>query len=92
MKQLRGFDPLVFLKINNIDPKDRNKLSFELMSQISEYLVIRTLQLLPPNKTENMQSPEELFDLVEQLVPDFNDKISQFLNDFKMEYAKNLDA
>jgi len=92
MKQLKGFDPLLFLEIKNVDPKDRNKLSFELMSQISEFLAIKTLQLIPGEKAEEFNSLEELFKYAQENILNFDLKVKQFLDEFKKEYQKNLNG
>lgn len=90
MKFLRGFDPILFLELRNINSKDRNKLSFELMSQISEFLVIKTLQIVPEEKAEEINSLEELFEYASENISQYDQKVKTFLNEFKTEFQQKF--
>lgn len=82
MKQMLGFNPLLYL---GIDSKDENT-SFQMMNQISEYLIIRIAELMDDKDLEQADNEKYLFEIAEQKIPDFNNKIKQFLEDFRREF------
>lgn len=84
----QGFDPLLFLDISDVKKDEKHKLTEELLIQISNYLAIRFIEILPRESTQNIQTFEELFLASQKNFPDFNEKIKLFLGDFKKEYKK----
>lgn len=90
MNQLNGFDPILFLDLKNIKLSEKQQLSDELMIQISDYLAVRFIELLPNDKLEEINSQSDLFNLTKEGLSDFDDKVKQFLDDFKIEFLQNL--
>ena len=90
MQQLQSFDPLLFLGITNIEDEEKNIVSQKILDRISQYIVIRIIELLPENDVEDIENPEKLFSVAKEKIPDFNDKVKVFLKDFKMEFSNNL--
>lgn len=88
MNSLTGFDPIKFLEIKDVNPKYKHALSLSLLEQISQYIIIKTAEALPEKSTENINTPAELFALAHKETPDFDNKIKQFLQDFKDEYKR----
>lgn len=90
MKQLLGFDPLVFLGITNLKDKEKKDVSQKLLDRISQYLVIRITELLSEDDLKNIDDPEQLFSLAKQKIPDLDKKVKLFLEDFKKEFNNNF--
>lgn len=88
MNQLNNFDPILFLDLKHIKPSDKQKISDELMIQISDYLAVRLIEILPNDKIERINSQTELFSLAKDEISDFDKKIKEYLEDFKVEFLK----
>ena len=80
--QANSFDPLQYLNIQ-VSESDRIFLTDAIMDQVSRYVIIRTLTLLPE---ADYHSLEELFDQAQQQIPNFDNLIKIFLEDFKKDY------
>lgn len=90
MNRLRGFDPLLFLRITNLNSEEKNNVSQKLLERISQYLVIRVTELLPEDELKHIENPQELFNVAKNKIPDIDSKVRQFLEDFKKEFNNNL--
>ena|SRR3989344_3299909 len=86
----RGFDPLLFLGINNLKNQEKKDVSQKLLDKISQYLVIRISELFPDEELKRLNNPEDLFSIAREKIPDINTKVQLFLNDFKREFYKKL--
>ncbi|MDO8460876.1 MAG: hypothetical protein Q7S38_00365 [bacterium] len=84
-----GFDPLLYLGLR-LNPKFKKDASKELLDQIAQYLVIRTIENLPDEKAKNLNNLEELLKLAKGTIPDYSSQVKVFLDDFKKEYKQNL--
>ena len=92
MNTLQGFDPLLFLGINNLRNREKSDVSEKLLDKISQYLVIRISDLLPAENIRKLKTPEDLFFMARNNIPDIDTKVKLFLEDFKKEFYKNLKA
>lgn len=92
MAQLLGFDPLLFLGITDVKPEEKTDVSQKLLDRISQYLVIRICELLPEDDLKNIDTPQQLFSIAKNKVPNLDNKVNIFLEDFKKEFYKNLKA
>lgn len=90
MTQLLGFDPLLFLGITNVKPEEKTDVSQKLLDRISQYLVIRICELLPEDDLKNIDTPQQLSSIAKNKVPDLDNKVKQFLEDFKKEFNANF--
>ncbi len=90
MKQLLGFDPLLFLGITNLKLAEKSIVSQKLLDRISQYLTIRITELLPEDDLKNIDDPQQLFSLAKEKLPNLDSKIKTFLEDFKKEFNNNL--
>ena len=90
MKQLLGFDPLLFLGITNLKDEEKNIVSQKILDRISQYLAIRVIELLLENDVRDIDDPEKLFSMAKAKIPDFDKKVKIFLEDFKKEFSSNL--
>lgn len=91
MNQLQGFDPLVFLNITNLKPEEKDIVSQKLLDRISQYIVIRIIELFSDDDLKNIDSdPQKLFDTAKVKVPDIDKKVKVFLEDFKNDFNSNL--
>lgn len=88
--QFLGFDPLTFLELTNIKIEDKEYLSRQIWNQLSEYLVIRIIELLPSDQLENIETPKELFSIAEKTIPNFKDKIKTCLEDWRNQFKRKL--
>lgn len=90
MQQLLGFDPLLFLGITNLKPEEKSIVSQKLLDRISQYLVIRITELLLEDDLKNIDDPHQLLSLAKEKIPDLDEKVKLFLEDFKKEFNNNL--
>lgn len=91
MKQLMGFDPLLFLGITNVKSEEKNIVSQKILDRISQYIAIRIGELLSEDDLKSINGdPQRLFSLGRQKIPDFDNKIKLFLEDFKKDFNNNL--
>ena len=91
-KNLLGFDPLLFLGITNLKAEEKNEVSQKLLDKISQYQIIRISELLPEEDVKKAKDPEDMFSMAKNKIPDINEKVKLFLQDFKKEFYKNLKA
>lgn len=82
------FDPLAYLNLH-LDPAVKDIVSQKLLDLLSQYLIIRTIEILPEDEIANITDPKTLFDLAQQTVPDYNQRVKEFLAGFKKEYQDN---
>jgi len=86
-----GFDPLLFLGITNVKSEEKNIVSQKILDRISQYIAIRIGELLSEDDLKSINGdPQRLFSLGRQKIPDFDNKIKLFLEDFKKDFNNNL--
>lgn len=90
MKQLLGFDSLLFLGISNLKGEEKVNVSKQLLNKISQYLLIRISELLSIEDLKSTNDPDKLFSLAQNKIPNFSGQVKIFLEDFKKEFNKNL--
>ena len=91
MTQLLGFDPLLFLGITNLKDEEKNIVSQKIFDRISQYIVIRIVELLSEEDLKNVDDdPQKLFATAKQKIPDIDKKVKLFLEDFKNDFSNNL--
>ena len=90
MKQLLGFDPLLFLGITNIKDEEKQFVSEKILDRLSQYLALRIIELLPEHDLKEIDDPEKLFSVAKEKIPDLDKKTKVFLEDFKKEFNNNL--
>ena len=91
MKRFLGFDPLVFLGITNLKDQEKKIVSQKLLDRISQYLAIRIVELLSEEDLKSIDDdPQKLFSLAKEKIPEFDNKVKVFLEDFKKEFNNNL--
>lgn len=88
MQPLAGFDPIIFLGIEHVSEEEKPKLNYELLEQISEYLFIRTVELLGDESLSSAKSLEQVFAVAYKKVPDYRKRVKIFLEDFKREFNR----
>lgn len=81
-----SFDPIAFLGIEDV--KNREKVSKELMTQISSYLTTRFLEILPTEQIIYLDTQEKVFDAAKKAYIDFDAKIRSLMEDFKAEFQQ----
>lgn len=89
--QLKNFDSLEFLGINNIPEDEKSNFRESLNNQISEYILVNILDVLPDsidNELENnpITNIRELERFLELRVPRYKELISKFLIAFREKY------
>jgi len=91
MKQLMVFDPLLFLGITNLKPEEKNIVSQKILDRISQYIAIRIVELLSEEDLKSIDGdPQKLFATAKQKIPDLDNKVKIFLEDFKNDFNNNL--
>lgn len=90
MINLSGFDPLKFLNITNLKDEEEKIVSKKLLSKISQYLLIRIVELLSEEEIKQFNNPEDIFSMAKDKIPDINTKVKLFLEDFKKEFYRNI--
>lgn len=85
------FDPIAFLKLNHIEDSKKKQLKPRLLNNISEYLLIRLLDILPKEidkevNFDQISSISKLEDIFRQYIPHLDAKIDDILAEFKKEY------
>lgn len=90
MTQFQGFDPLKFLGVTNLKDEEKNTISEKLLSKISQYLLIRIVELLPEGDVKKLNDTEAIFIMAKGKIPDLSTKVKLFLEDFKEEFYKNI--
>lgn len=86
-----SFNPIQYLGISGLDKNEEEILAKRLEEVISEYLVIKLLQELPTSvdddlKNGKVQTIEDLRHMLELYFPDLDEKISEYLIEFKQKY------
>ena len=91
MKQLLGFDPLLFLGITNLKDEEKDIVSQKLLDRISQYIAIRIAEILSENDLRDAgDDPQKLFSVAKDKIPEFDEKMKLFLEDFRKEFNNNL--
>lgn len=90
MKQFLDFDPLLFLGIKNLTGEEKTIVSKHLLNKISQYLLIRIYELLSIEELKSTDDADKLFALAQSKIPNLNEKVKIFLQDFKKEFSNNL--
>jgi hypothetical protein len=90
MNALSTFDPLLFLGLTNVKPEAKKVLSEKLLDRISQYITVRTIELLPQDDLKDIHDPDKLFSVAKEKIPDFDKKAKAFLEDFKQEFTNNF--
>lgn len=85
MPILRSFDPILFLGLK-VDDSEIEDLRYQLLEQISQYVLIRTIELLPSEKVPHLTTAESIFNYAFKEIPSYDKKVQQFLADFKREW------
>jgi|WetSurMetagenome_2_1015567.scaffolds.fasta_scaffold05765_4 hypothetical protein len=85
-----SFDPLIFLGIKGIKLEEKKDLSERLLNKISQYLLIRIVDQLDSSLLKRTRTPDEIFSLAEDNIPDFNNQVKRYLEDFKKEFNLNI--
>jgi len=83
-----SFDPIIFLGINGISEESKIVLRENLISQISEYILISILDTLPDSIDKELEDNpiRDISDLEKFLslsVPRYKELVNKFLNEFK---------
>ena len=88
---LQGFDPLLFLGITNLQGEEKDILSQELLYKMSRYIAVRIAELLQENDIKDIAGdPEKLFSIAKDKIPDSDNMIKLFMEDFRKEFNENL--
>lgn len=90
MKQLLGFDPLLFLGITNLKDEEKDIVSRKILDRISQYFAVRIAELLSEEDLKSIDDPEKLFSVAKEKILDLDSKVKLFLEDFKKEFNNNL--
>lgn len=90
MNQFLGFDPLKYLYITNLKNQKKDTVSQHLLNKISQYFLIRVFEILPIEEIKSINEPDKLFLLAQNKIPNFNEKIKTFLEDFRKEFSNDL--
>lgn len=85
MHNKQTFDPMVLLNLNNTP-----KLSDDLTVKIGQYLLIRFAERLKSKDILVAETAEQIIKQAQKSLPDFNQQIQRFLQDFKREFNTNL--
>jgi hypothetical protein len=84
-------DPIEFLEIRGLDEAQENRLRNKLETNISEYLLLKLLDELPENVDQELKEAKIsdinfLEKLLRSYIPNLEQKISEFLLEFKKQY------
>lgn len=86
-----GFDPLVFLDVANINSQTREDLSKEVMEYLTSYVITKVAMLLPKDCLTDMdKDPQKFIATARNYIPDLDDRIKSFAEEFKREFHNNL--
>lgn len=88
---LLGFDPIKYLDLH-IDSADRHAVSDGILDVIAQYIATRTIELLPENQLSEISDIAQVFEHAQKTIPNYDQKIKEFLNDFKKEYKNQVGA
>ena len=86
MKSKLGFDPLLYLGLS-VEDEEKDDKAFQILDDLSKYLVEQTIELLPDDEVGQIQTPAQLFDKAKELIPDYKEKVKEFLEEFKKSYG-----
>ena len=91
VKTINKFDPIVLLGISGLVVNEKESLRKKLEANISEYILIHLLEELPDSVDEKLKenkvnSIEQLENILECYIPNFDIKIKQYLEEFKKHY------
>jgi hypothetical protein len=91
MTKTLGFDPLVFLGIKGLKNKEKTEASQKLLSKIYQYILIYLVEELDVSSIKNMNI-REVFLVARKRIPNFNEKVKKYLENFKREFNNNLNS
>ena len=84
------FDPVEFLGIKGLGKSEQEDLRKKLEVNISEYILIRLLEGLPDKVDKQLKKEIENIDELEKMlkshIPDLENKVEQYLQEFKNQY------
>ncbi len=83
------FDVISYLKIHT-DPQVKKLLSLKMSGLLAQYIIIRTIELLEENQLKDINHPKQLFEQAQKDFPDFNQKLKEFIIDFKNKYHAQI--
>lgn len=92
LQSLNKFDPISFLgiDISSKSPAEINYLQNELKGKIGEYILLKSSESLTAEQVEEVVQTDgrQMIDDLQKYIPDLDNKIPGWLNDFKIEYDK----
>ena len=87
----QGFDPLLFLGVTDPKHEEKDIISQKILDRISQYIAIRIVELLSKDDLKSIDdSPQKLFSIAKSKIPDLDNKVKVFLEDFKKEFNSNF--
>lgn len=84
----KGFDPTKYLNLH-LNPDFKDVVSQKILDLLSQYFIIRILELIPDKKLSDIKTTDNLFKVAQEEIPNYNSKIKEILEEFKKEYQKN---
>lgn len=84
-----GFDPAKYLEVY-LSPDVRNAFNDGALDIISQYLITRIVELIPDDQLTSITTTEQLFNVAEKTIPNYEQTIKRFMEEFKKEYKKEL--
>ena len=89
----QNFDPVKFLNLDYLPQPDQDRLRPEIIRRMAHYLICSVLSKLPAAQFNQLEaeiskysSPDEVFNLIKSLDPDFENHKLDYLNSFKQEF------
>lgn len=88
---LNNFDPISFLgiDISSLSAEETSTLSISLNDKIGEYILLKFSKDLPSEQMDHITSlsdGQQILNELRRLIPDFEQRVSQELDNFKKEY------
>lgn len=94
ISSLNNFDPITFLDINKDIMSNEQLVSLQndLNSKVGEYILLKSADLLTAEQLEEVTKTEgqQMVETIQKYIPDVDNKVQGWLNDFKNEYKKQL--
>lgn len=81
------FDILKFLGLS-LGLNEKEFANEKLLGLLGNYIIVKTVSLLPEEKLDSITTPKELFELAIKEIPDFNTQVQEFVLEFKNRYHK----
>jgi hypothetical protein len=85
-----SFDPIIYLNIRGLKDKEKKELSDHLLNKISQYLLIRAIDKVDISLIKKAKAPNEIFEIAKKNIPDFENQVRIYLEDFKKEFNSSL--